>query len=168
MNWYTKRAALTGIYNTTELVMLQDSSPDFNDTWTFLGNRIQDVVNMASTAKQAKSDLTECFWHSRRNTRVASFALTFFFLSFALQVQSTGEAVVQGVMGAAITVRFALRSVHYALGFYLVLICEVHAFNHVSLYLVFCSWKISQEWIRDDDLTSTSLPLILTMYCHMS
>lgn len=57
MNWYTKRAALTGIYNTTELVMLQDSSPDFQDTWTFLGNRIQDVVNMASTAKQAKSDL---------------------------------------------------------------------------------------------------------------
>ncbi|TWW76494.1 DNA-directed RNA polymerase II subunit RPB3 [Takifugu flavidus] len=55
MNWYTKRAALTGIYNTTELVMLQDSSPDFQDTWNFLDNRIQDVVNMATTAKQAQS-----------------------------------------------------------------------------------------------------------------
>lgn len=54
MNWYTKRAALTGIYNTTELVMLQDSSPDFQDTWQFLDNRIKDVVNMASTAKQVK------------------------------------------------------------------------------------------------------------------
>lgn len=54
MNWYTKRAALTGIYNTTELVMLQDSSPDFEDTWNFLDNRIQDVVNMASTAKQVE------------------------------------------------------------------------------------------------------------------
>lgn len=52
MNWYTKRAALTGIYNTTELVMLQDSSPDFQDTWNFLDNRIQDVVNMATTVKQ--------------------------------------------------------------------------------------------------------------------
>ncbi|XP_027147675.1 ubiquinone biosynthesis protein COQ9, mitochondrial isoform X1 [Larimichthys crocea] len=72
MNWYTKRAALTGIYNTTELVMLQDSSPDFEDTWNFLDNRIQDVVNMASTAKQ---------------------------------VQSTGEAVVQGLMGAAFTLK---------------------------------------------------------------
>ncbi|KAG5273443.1 hypothetical protein AALO_G00151360 [Alosa alosa] len=72
MNWYTKRAALTGIYNTTELVMLQDSSPDFQDTWTFLDNRIQDVVNMASTAKQ---------------------------------VQSTGEAVAQGLMGAAVTLK---------------------------------------------------------------
>ncbi|KAI3370871.1 hypothetical protein L3Q82_007389 [Scortum barcoo] len=70
MNWYTKRAALTGIYNTTELVMVQDSSPDFQDTWNFLDNRIQDVVNMATTAKQ---------------------------------VQSTGEAVVQGLMGAAFT-----------------------------------------------------------------
>ncbi|KAF3689240.1 Ubiquinone biosynthesis protein COQ9, mitochondrial Precursor [Channa argus] len=72
MNWYTKRAALTGIYNTTELVMVQDSSPDFQDTWKFLDNRIQDVVNMATTAKQ---------------------------------VQSTGEAVVQGLMGAAITLK---------------------------------------------------------------
>lgn len=72
MNWYTKRAALTGIYNTTELVMVQDSSPDFQDTWNFLNNRIQDVVNMASTAKQ---------------------------------VQSTGEAVVQGLVGAAVTLK---------------------------------------------------------------
>ncbi|XP_035497188.1 ubiquinone biosynthesis protein COQ9, mitochondrial isoform X2 [Scophthalmus maximus] len=72
MNWYTKRAALTGIYNTTELVMVQDSSPDFQDTWNFLDNRIQDVVNMATTAKQA---------------------------------QATGEAVVQGLMGAAVTLK---------------------------------------------------------------
>ncbi|XP_051239265.1 ubiquinone biosynthesis protein COQ9, mitochondrial [Dicentrarchus labrax] len=72
MNWYTKRAALTGIYNTTELVMVQDSSPDFQETWNFLDNRIQDVVNMATTAKQ---------------------------------VQSTGEAVVQGLMGAAVTLK---------------------------------------------------------------
>ncbi|XP_056137725.1 ubiquinone biosynthesis protein COQ9, mitochondrial isoform X3 [Lampris incognitus] len=72
LNWYTKRAALTGIFNTTELVMVQDSSPDFQDTWNFLDNRIQDVVNMAGTAKQ---------------------------------VQSTGEAVVQGLMGAAVTLR---------------------------------------------------------------
>uniref|UniRef100_A0A3Q3WWJ6 Ubiquinone biosynthesis protein n=1 Tax=Mola mola TaxID=94237 RepID=A0A3Q3WWJ6_MOLML len=77
MNWYTKRAALTGIYNTTELVMLQDTSPDFQDTWNFLENRIHDVVNMATTAKQ---------------------------------VQSTGEAVVQGLLGAAITVSFTLCS----------------------------------------------------------
>nr|XP_040018879.1 ubiquinone biosynthesis protein COQ9, mitochondrial [Gasterosteus aculeatus aculeatus] len=72
MNWYTKRAALTGIYNTTELVMLQDSSPDFLDTWNFLDNRIQDVVKMGAAAKQA---------------------------------QATGETVVQGLMGAAVTLK---------------------------------------------------------------
>ncbi|KAM9470562.1 ubiquinone biosynthesis protein COQ9, mitochondrial isoform 1-T1 [Clarias gariepinus] len=72
INWYTRRAALTGIYNTTELVMLQDTSPDFEQTWTFLTNRIQDIMNVANTAKQ---------------------------------VQSTGEAVVQGLMGAAVTLK---------------------------------------------------------------
>ncbi|NXQ80093.1 COQ9 protein, partial [Nyctibius grandis] len=70
-NWYTRRAVLTGVYNTTELVMMQDSSPDFEDTWRFLENRVADAVNMGNTANQ---------------------------------VQSTGEAVVQGLMGAAVTV----------------------------------------------------------------
>ncbi|KAI1904556.1 hypothetical protein AGOR_G00006850 [Albula goreensis] len=70
MNWYTRRAALTGVYNTSELVMLQDSSPDFQDTWIFLDKRIQDIIKMADTATQ---------------------------------VQATGEAVVQGIIGAAVT-----------------------------------------------------------------
>lgn len=51
-NWYTRRAVLTGIYNTTELVMMQDSSPDFEETWRFLENRIADAMNMGNTAKQ--------------------------------------------------------------------------------------------------------------------
>ncbi|XP_014803417.1 PREDICTED: ubiquinone biosynthesis protein COQ9, mitochondrial [Calidris pugnax] len=71
-NWYTRRAVLTGIYNTTELVMMQDSSPDFEDTWRFLENRVADAMNMGNTANQ---------------------------------VQSTGEAVVQGLMGAAVTIK---------------------------------------------------------------
>ncbi|XP_055796363.1 ubiquinone biosynthesis protein COQ9, mitochondrial isoform X2 [Salvelinus fontinalis] len=56
----------------TDLVMVQDSSEDFQDTWNFLDNRIQDIVNMADAAKQAAS---------------------------------TGEAVVQGLMGAAVTLK---------------------------------------------------------------
>lgn len=51
-NWYTRRAVLTGIYNTTELVMMQDSSPEFEETWRFLENRIADAMNMDNTAKQ--------------------------------------------------------------------------------------------------------------------
>ncbi|XP_036897539.1 ubiquinone biosynthesis protein COQ9, mitochondrial isoform X2 [Sturnira hondurensis] len=72
LNWYTRRAVLAGIYNTTELVMMQDSSPDFEDTWRFLENRINDAMNLGHTAKQ---------------------------------VQSTGEALVQGLMGAAVTLK---------------------------------------------------------------
>ncbi|XP_074008896.1 ubiquinone biosynthesis protein COQ9, mitochondrial [Numenius arquata] len=71
-NWYTRRAVLTGVYNATELVMMQDSSPDFEDTWRFLENRVADAMNMGNTANQ---------------------------------VQSTGEAVVQGLMGAAVTIK---------------------------------------------------------------
>lgn len=37
--------------------MLQDTSPDFEQTWTFLSNRIQDVVNVANTAKQVQRTL---------------------------------------------------------------------------------------------------------------
>lgn len=37
--------------------MLQDASPDFEQTWTFLTNRIQDVVNVANTAKQVQRTL---------------------------------------------------------------------------------------------------------------
>ncbi|XP_066100325.1 ubiquinone biosynthesis protein COQ9, mitochondrial [Saccopteryx bilineata] len=71
-NWYSRRAVLAGIYNTTELVMMQDSSPDFEDTWRFLENRINDAMNMGHTVKQ---------------------------------VTSTGEALVQGLMGAAVTLK---------------------------------------------------------------
>ncbi|KAM9607027.1 ubiquinone biosynthesis protein COQ9, mitochondrial isoform 1-T1 [Trichechus inunguis] len=71
-NWYTRRAVLAGIYNTTELVMMQDSSPDFEDTWRFLEHRINDAMNMGHTAKQVKA---------------------------------TGEALVQGLMGAAVTLK---------------------------------------------------------------
>lgn len=37
--------------------MVQDSSPDFEETWAFLDNRIKDVVNMANTAKQVNAVL---------------------------------------------------------------------------------------------------------------
>lgn len=35
--------------------MMQDSSPDFEETWAFLDNRIKDVVNMANTAQQVNA-----------------------------------------------------------------------------------------------------------------
>uniref|UniRef100_A0A4W5MIB3 Ubiquinone biosynthesis protein n=1 Tax=Hucho hucho TaxID=62062 RepID=A0A4W5MIB3_9TELE len=75
LNWYTKRAALTGIYNTTELVMVQDSSQDFQDTWNFLDNRIQDIVNMATAAKQVP--FPQSVYSLLINTTVQKFGVTY-------------------------------------------------------------------------------------------
>uniref|UniRef100_A0A3B3QC26 Ubiquinone biosynthesis protein n=1 Tax=Paramormyrops kingsleyae TaxID=1676925 RepID=A0A3B3QC26_9TELE len=55
MRWYSRRLALTAVYSTTELVMVQDSSPDFQDTWMFLDSRIQDMMNGACMAERVRS-----------------------------------------------------------------------------------------------------------------
>lgn len=47
-NWYTRRVGLAGIYKMTELYMLQDSSPDYAKTWTFLEHRIKEGSKMDS------------------------------------------------------------------------------------------------------------------------
>ncbi|XP_072278832.1 ubiquinone biosynthesis protein COQ9, mitochondrial [Pyxicephalus adspersus] len=72
VSWYTRRAVLAGIYNTTELVMMQDNSPDFEDTWKFLQSRISEAMTAGNSVKQ---------------------------------VTSTGEAVIQGLMGVSVTLK---------------------------------------------------------------
>ncbi|CAN2389317.1 Ubiquinone biosynthesis protein COQ9 [Pristimantis euphronides] len=72
VSWYTRRAVLAGIYNTTELVMMQDKSLDYEDTWHFLHNRISEAMTMGDSMNQ---------------------------------VTATGEAVIQGLMGAAVTLK---------------------------------------------------------------
>ncbi|XP_061404769.1 LOW QUALITY PROTEIN: ubiquinone biosynthesis protein COQ9, mitochondrial [Lethenteron reissneri] len=71
-NWYTRRGVLAAVYNATELVMVQDKSHDFQDTWTFLENRIGNAMMAAQTAQQVKD---------------------------------TGDALVQGLVGAAVTLK---------------------------------------------------------------
>ena len=44
-NWYTKRAMLAKLYTTTQLYMLNDQSPDFNDTWEFLDRRFVIILH---------------------------------------------------------------------------------------------------------------------------
>jgi ubiquinone biosynthesis protein COQ9 len=43
-NWYTKRAILAGVYSSTALFWLGDSSDGFRDTWAFLDRRIEGVM----------------------------------------------------------------------------------------------------------------------------
>ncbi|ETP50534.1 rpsU-divergently transcribed protein [Phytophthora nicotianae P10297] len=46
LSWYTKRAILTGIYASTELFMLNDKSPNFQDTWAFLDRRVDETIQL--------------------------------------------------------------------------------------------------------------------------
>lgn len=46
VNWYTKRATLSGVYSSTVLYWLGDDSLDGRATWDFLGRRIDDVMRI--------------------------------------------------------------------------------------------------------------------------
>jgi ubiquinone biosynthesis protein COQ9 len=52
-SWYTRRVTLAGIYKVTELYMIQDKSADFEETWNFLGRRIEDVSHLHSYLHQS-------------------------------------------------------------------------------------------------------------------
>lgn len=41
MTWYAKRASLGMVFSATELYMLTDTSPGWEDTWAFLDRRLQ-------------------------------------------------------------------------------------------------------------------------------
>lgn len=43
-NWYTKRAILSGVYGSTVLFWLGDTSEGFSATWAFLDRRIEGVM----------------------------------------------------------------------------------------------------------------------------
>ncbi|WP_235970971.1 COQ9 family protein [Palleronia pontilimi] len=46
IDWYTKRATLSGVYASTVLFWLGDDSMDAQDTWAFLDRRIEDVMSI--------------------------------------------------------------------------------------------------------------------------
>ncbi|SFD46068.1 COQ9 family protein [Roseivivax sediminis] len=48
LNWYTKRATLSGVYSATVLYWLGDESPGAQETWAFLDRRIDDVMRVES------------------------------------------------------------------------------------------------------------------------
>lgn len=48
-NWYTKRLTLSGVFSSTLLYWLGDSSPDKEATWRFLDRRIGDVMRIEKT-----------------------------------------------------------------------------------------------------------------------
>lgn len=46
VNWYTKRATLSGVYASTFLFWLGDESHENQDTWAFLDRRVDDVMQI--------------------------------------------------------------------------------------------------------------------------
>ena len=47
-SYYTKRGMLSGIYISTEMYMLTDTSKDFKDTWDFLDRQIDTVISLSA------------------------------------------------------------------------------------------------------------------------
>jgi ubiquinone biosynthesis protein COQ9 len=63
-SWYTKRAILAGVYGTTLAYWLTDSTHGNSATWTFLGHRIDDVMQIEkfrSNAMKAVESLPDPF-----------------------------------------------------------------------------------------------------------
>ncbi len=50
-NFYTKRTLLAGVYAATLLYWLEDESDAYEDTWSFLNRRLDDIINFARLPK---------------------------------------------------------------------------------------------------------------------
>lgn len=58
VNWYTKRATLSGVYSATVLYWLGDDSVDNQATWEFLDRRIDDVMQIEKVKAQVRDSPT--------------------------------------------------------------------------------------------------------------
>ncbi len=56
LNWYTKRATLSGVYSSTVLYWLGDQSMDHAATWAFLERRIDDVMRIERAKKAVREN----------------------------------------------------------------------------------------------------------------
>lgn len=54
-SWYTKRAALSAVYASTELFMTTDISPGFVETEAFLNRRLQESSGLGSALRDTGS-----------------------------------------------------------------------------------------------------------------
>lgn len=56
VNWYTKRATLSGVYSATLLYWLGDDTPDHHATWDFLDRRIDEVMQIEKFKAQVRDN----------------------------------------------------------------------------------------------------------------
>ncbi|MEM8577196.1 MAG: COQ9 family protein [Pseudomonadota bacterium] len=55
VNWYTKRATLSGVYSATVLYWLGDDSTEHQATWAFLDRRIDNVMQIEKVKAQVNA-----------------------------------------------------------------------------------------------------------------
>ncbi|UYV36993.1 COQ9 family protein [Rhodobacteraceae bacterium D3-12] len=58
INWYTKRATLSGVYSSTVLYWLGDDSEGHAATWAFLDRRIEDVMRFETLKANIRNNET--------------------------------------------------------------------------------------------------------------
>ena len=58
VNWYSKRATLSGVYSATLLYWLGDTSEGHQATWSFLDRRIDDVMQIEKLKAQVRESPT--------------------------------------------------------------------------------------------------------------
>lgn len=56
INWYTKRATLSGVYGATVLYWLGDESAGYTATWDFLDRRIEDVMRIETVKAKLREN----------------------------------------------------------------------------------------------------------------
>lgn len=56
LNWYTKRATLSGVYSAVVLYWLGDTSPGHSATWQFLDRRIDDVMRIEEIKAKVRAN----------------------------------------------------------------------------------------------------------------
>jgi ubiquinone biosynthesis protein COQ9 len=56
LNWYSKRAILSGVYSSTVLYWLGDQSAGHAATWAFLDRRIEDVMRFETLKRRVREN----------------------------------------------------------------------------------------------------------------
>lgn len=57
MTWYAKRLGLAYVYNLAEVYMLQDKSPEYENSWVFLRSRLADLRSIKQMNLKAVSSM---------------------------------------------------------------------------------------------------------------
>jgi ubiquinone biosynthesis protein COQ9 len=56
LNWYSKRAILSGVYSSTVLYWLGDQSAGHAATWAFLDRRIEEVMRFETLKRRVREN----------------------------------------------------------------------------------------------------------------